>query len=72
MTTPDYAAFYQSCATFRVRLADPEPLNAIERDALTEMLNAFEELMTGSRDLMERVSALDRSLRDCTPPPNPS
>jgi hypothetical protein len=55
---PDYGVFYRACGTFRVRLADPTPLAPEERQALAEMLNAFEEMMTGTRGLIERIGQI--------------
>ena len=63
MSEPDYATFYRTLATLRVRLRDPEPFDEVERECFVEILNAFEEMMNGTRTLMERVDKLDRAAR---------
>lgn len=64
MSGADYPAFYRLCAVFRHRLlADPAPLSEGERAALVEVLNAFEALMAGARELAERIGDLDDLLK---------
>ena len=62
MSDPDYPTFYRACATFRLRLADPEPLAREEREALVAMLDAFEDMMVGARGLVERIQVISDSL----------
>lgn len=72
MTEPNYAEFFRTLAVLRARLLDPEPLDDLEREALAELLNGFEEMMVGTRNLVDRISAFDRAVQAMGLPPLPT